>query len=180
MGRDKALLPWGEGTLLDHAVARLSAVCPDTRVLCGAAPRYEGHGAPVVPDRVPGAGPLGGLQAALTVLAGTPGGCALLLGVDMPFVTEDVLRALLAWSEGHDAAVPVLEDGPQPLCAVYGVSCGPAVEERLLRGDLRMTGFWDAVRVRRVTSAELRALGNPAHLFQNLNHPAEYEDARPR
>jgi molybdenum cofactor guanylyltransferase len=178
MGRDKALLPWGERTLLDHALARLRAVCPDTRILCGPLPRYEDRGAPVVPDRVPDAGPLGGLQAALHALG--DGGPALVLGVDMPFVTVQALAALLAWGEGHDAAVPVPDDGPQPLCAVYARSCLPAVEDRLAAGDRRMTAFWDLVRVRQVTGPELASLGAPPELFRNLNRPEEYEDVRPR
>jgi molybdopterin-guanine dinucleotide biosynthesis protein A len=176
MGRDKALLPWGGGTLLDHALARVRSVCPDTRILCGASPRYEDRGAPVVTDHVKDAGPLGGLQAALRAL---DGGRALVLGVDMPFVTVEVLRALLGWCEGHDAAVPVPEDGPQPLCAVYDRACLPAVEDRLAAGDLRMTGFWPALRVREVTASELAELGDPGRLFRNLNRPEEYEGSRP-
>jgi molybdenum cofactor guanylyltransferase len=175
MGRDKALLPWDGGTLLDHAVARLRAVCSETRILCGPSPRYEDRGLPVVADRVPAAGPLGGLQAALATLDGGP---AVLLGVDMPFVTEEVLAALLASSEGHDAVVPVLPEGPEPLCAVYARSCLPAVEGQLARGDFRMTSFWDAVRVHQATAAELAPYGDPGRLFRNVNRPEEYEAAR--
>ena len=39
MGRDKALLPWENGTLLDHAIARLRAVCDEVRILSGPASR---------------------------------------------------------------------------------------------------------------------------------------------
>jgi molybdopterin-guanine dinucleotide biosynthesis protein A len=177
MGRDKALLPWAGGTLLGHAISRLRTVCADVYVLCGTAPRYGDHGAPLVTDRVAGAGPLGGLEAAL---AATDGGSAVLLGVDMPFVTPDVLRALVDWSAGFDAAVPVLGERAEPLCAVYARTCLPAVQERLEAGDLRMTAFWDRVRVRRVAEGDLAAFGDPRRLLRNLNRPEDYEDVRPR
>ena len=52
MGRDKALLPWNGGTLLDHAVTRLRAVCRDVRVLSGADRRYADRGLPVDVDAI--------------------------------------------------------------------------------------------------------------------------------
>src|SRR5450432_4111174 len=47
MGRDKALLEWRGGTLLDHAIGRLRAVCGEVRVLSGSARRYADRGLPV-------------------------------------------------------------------------------------------------------------------------------------
>jgi molybdopterin-guanine dinucleotide biosynthesis protein A len=44
MGRDKALVPWAEGDLLGHALARLRAVTGDVRILCGPEPRYRDGG----------------------------------------------------------------------------------------------------------------------------------------
>lgn len=177
MGRDKALLPWGDGTLLDHALARLRAVCADVRILCGPSPRYEGSGAPVVTDRAPGGGPLEGLAAALSSL---DEGRALLLGVDLPFVTVDLLQALLARAGDADVTVPVAGGGPQPLCAVYARACLPAIEARIQAADLRMSGFWSAVRVRPVTPEELAPFGDPERLFKNLNGPEDYREARAR
>ncbi|HEY6549003.1 MAG TPA: NTP transferase domain-containing protein, partial [Vicinamibacteria bacterium] len=40
MGKDKALLPWGEKTLLSHALARVrEATSRGAAVLCGPEPR---------------------------------------------------------------------------------------------------------------------------------------------
>jgi molybdopterin-guanine dinucleotide biosynthesis protein A len=177
MGRDKALLPWGPGTLLDHALARLRSVCTDVRVLCGALPRYADRGARLVPDRVADAGPLAGLEAALASL---DGGRALLLGVDMPFTTTAVLEALVGWADAFEAAVPVVGGRPEPLCAVYARECLPAVRESLAAGERRMTAFWDAVRVRQVPEDELAAYGDPRRLFLSVNRPEEYEEVVPR
>jgi len=174
MGRDKALLPWGEGTLLDHAVRRLAACCDDVRILCGREARYAGCGRPLVLDRVPEAGPLGGVLSGLESLDGELG---LFLGVDLPAVSVMLLRRLLERAPGHDAVVPRSPGGPEPLCAVYRRSCLPAIRSRVTAGDLKMTSFWPEVRVLEVGPDELSAFGDPSELFRNLNEPADYDQA---
>jgi len=176
MGRDKALLPWGTSTLLDHALARLREACPEVRILCGPETRYTDRGVPVQADLRPGAGPLAGLEAGL--LQVQPEAVGLFLGVDLPFVTAALLSGLLQRSEGFDTVVPVWAGLPQPLCAVYRATCLGPVQQRLESGELKMTSFWPDVRVREVRERELRAYGDPAALLRNLNTPEEYERAR--
>ena len=173
MGRDKALLPWENGTLLDHAIARLRAVCDEVRILSGPERRYEDRGVPVVADRVRDAGPLAGLDAALADAGGRP---ILFLGVDLPFVTCALLEALRAWLVGADAAVPVVAGRPEPLCAAYGPGGLDAVVARLAAGERRMTSFWPDVSVHEVRETELAGLGDAAALFRNLNRPEDLTD----
>ena len=172
MGRDKALLPWAGATLLDHAIGRLAAACPEVRILCGPVPRYEDRGRPLVLDAAPGTGPLGALAAALLDAAG---GAALLLGVDLPFATVPLLAALA--SADGDVVAPIGPRGPEPLCALYRADCLAPVRARLAAGDLRMTGFWPEVRVRRLEGVALAAFGDPARLFRNVNAPGDFDAA---
>jgi molybdopterin-guanine dinucleotide biosynthesis protein A len=175
MGHDKALLAWGNGTLLDHAVARLRAVCGEVRVLSGPKARYGGRGLAVDVDDAPGEGPLAGLATALAVAAPRP---ALLLGVDLPFASTDLLAHIRDAVAGWDAAVPAHEQGPEPLCAAYAAAClGPA-RDALAAGERKVTSFWPGVRVRLLPAAELARFGPPERLFRNLNAPADYEAAR--
>jgi len=171
MGRDKALLPWAGGTLLEHALLRLRAVCADVRILSGAQPRYAGLGVPVLTDVVGEAGPLGGVHAGLLSL-GAPLG--LFLGVDTPLIPPALLGALVAAAGGFDAVVPVVEGRPEPLCAVYRRTCLEPVQRRLETGERKMTSFWPDVRVRTVAEEELAAFGDAAEMFRNLNTPEEY------
>ncbi len=170
MGRDKALLPWQGSTLLDHAIARLSSVCSEVRILCGPAPRYEDRGRPLVVDAIPDGGPLAGIAAGLES-AGDAGG--VYLGVDLPLVTVALLATLTAMTDA-DAIVPVTPEGPEPLCAVYRAGCRDAVRARLAAGDRRMTSFWPDVRVRALEGAALAAFGDPRRIFRNVNAPADY------
>lgn len=86
MGTDKALLPVGAGTLLDHMTARLRALDLARVVICRDAPGG-------IADRIPGLGPLGALHS----LCGEfPDRDLLVVPVDMPLLTAATLAALLA------------------------------------------------------------------------------------
>jgi len=143
-------------------------------IACGATPRYEDAGAPIVLDGQAGAGPLGGLVA---VLAHAPTPFALVLAVDLPFATPDLLRFLLDSAGEDDAVVPVTGDGPHPLCAVYRTSCLSPARKRLAAGEYKMTSFWPDVRVRQVGEGALTPFGEPAALLANLNSGKDYETA---
>jgi len=170
MGRDKALLAWEGATLLDHAIARLRAACDNVRILSGPEPRYQDRGVAVEVDLVRDVGAIAGLQTALERTRGV----ALLLAVDLPHVPVALLRRLAVLTGEADAVVPVSPGGPEPLCAAYGPACRAAVAGRIACGEYKLTAFWPDVRVREVGVAELRAFGDPARIFANLNTPEEY------
>jgi molybdenum cofactor guanylyltransferase len=119
-----------------------------------------------VSDIRPGHGSLGGIHAAL-VHAGQP---ILVVAWDMPFVTPQILSALRAAGAEADVAVPESGSprGVEPLCAFYRPSCIPPIEERLDAGDLRVIGFFDRVRVARISAPE-----DPDIIFMNVNTPSE-------
>lgn len=174
MGRDKALLPWGRGTLLDHTLERLGRVCGSVRILAGAERRYEDRGLPVDIDAFPDRGPLAGIHTGLSALGDEPG---LFLGIDLPFVTVEFLRRLVELSRGHDAVVARSSRGPEPLCAVYRAACRGPVRRRLQAGDLKATSFWPDVDVLEVDEA-VAGLGPLDPLFRNVNTLDDYERAR--
>ncbi len=174
MNRDKALLPWGPSTLLDHALDRLGQVVTDVRILAGSRLRYGDRGRPVLTDAVAGAGALGGIYTGLLHLDRGPG---LFLGVDLPFIPPSLLARLLELAADHDAVVPRSPSGFEPLCAVYAPACREPIRHCLETSRLKMTAFWPEVRVREVGPPELRAFGDPALMFRNLNTPEDYEGA---
>jgi molybdopterin-guanine dinucleotide biosynthesis protein A len=184
MGRDKALLPWGDTDLLGHTLRRLSRglthrrlgpTSAETAVLSGSSHRFADRGVHVYPDIVIDAGPLGGI---LTGLASVKADLGLFLAVDLPLITVPFLEYLLTLAPDHDAVVPLSPSGPEPLCAVYTRTCAEPIRNRIARGELKMTSFWPDVRVRRVEPHEIAAFGDPATLFLNVNSPSDYERAR--
>jgi len=97
----------------------------------------------------------------------------------MPFVTAELLRALVEGSAGSDAFLPESDGrrGVEPLCAVYGPACGPAIERQLARDDLRAIGFHADVNVGTLPLERVRVFGDPDVLFFNVNTPADLERA---
>lgn len=131
-------------------------------------------GVRVAADVRPGEGALGGLHAALTHARGD----IVLVAWDMPFVSAALLAALRARG-ARDAADAVLPEsdgsrrGVEPLCAWYSSRCLSAITAALDAGDRRVIAFHDAVRTVRFGLDDVRAFGDPARLFANVNTPAE-------
>jgi len=173
-GQPKGLLTIGGRRILDRVVDLLGAVTGREPVLIANAAdaatwRPDLH---TIPDARPGLGTLGGIFTAVTAAAGRRTLC---LAWDMPFLPAELLRALLAKaaSGSFDAVLPESEGrrGLEPLCAVYGPACAPAIARRLDRGDLKAIAFHPDVRVGILPLAEVQRFGDPAELFFNVNTP---------
>jgi molybdopterin-guanine dinucleotide biosynthesis protein A len=121
----------------------------------------------VTADVRPGHGSLGGILTAVSA-APAPVVC---VAWDMPFVPVALVRALAAGLDQADVCIPASDGrrGLEPLCAAYGPACGAAIEQSLAAGDLRAIGFHRAVRVHILPLDAVRALGDPAELFFNVN-----------
>src|SRR5271163_1224329 len=87
MGRDKALLPLGDSTLLDH-VAQCVRQAAGNVTIIGPPDRYASLGYPVTADLVTNCGPLGGLYTALSI---TETDWNLMVACDMPGLTAHFL-----------------------------------------------------------------------------------------
>lgn len=171
-GRAKGLERVGGIRVIDR-VARALATVTDRLLLIAndpAAPEWLPD-VPVASDVYPGCGSLGGIHAAL-VHANAP---ALVVAWDMPFVPSALLAQLRALGEDADVAVPESDSrrGVEPLCAYYSPACIAPIARRLEAGELRVIGFYDDVRVARLPAESVRAYGDPARLFMNVNTPDE-------
>ncbi|HYK81765.1 MAG TPA: molybdenum cofactor guanylyltransferase [Gemmatimonadales bacterium] len=176
-GRPKGLVEVGGRRILDCVVDAVRLVTGTPPLLIANAPegatwRPDLH---TVADARPGCGSLGGIYTAVVAGAGP----VLCVAWDMPFVASELLRALVDGSAGYDAFLPESDGrrGVEPLCAVYGPACGPAIERQLGRGDLQAIGFHAEVRVGTLSLDRVRAFGDPAVLFFNVNTPADLERA---
>jgi len=170
-GIPKGLLQVGGLRILDRLVAAFVEGMGSLPLLVANAPdagSWRGD-LRVVPDRNPGGGTLAGLHTAV-LEAPAP---VVAVAWDMPFVTPGLIAALGAGLGAADVVIPASggRRGVEPLCAGYGPATGPAMAAALERGDLRAIAFHEAVRVRVVPEVELRAFGDPARMFFNVNTP---------
>jgi molybdopterin-guanine dinucleotide biosynthesis protein A len=176
-GAFKGLLTVGGERILDRVVDAVAEATGTAPLLVANVADAAGWrpGLVTAPDARPGCGSLGGIHTAVTAGAGA----VLCVAWDMPFVPAALLRALVAGSSGWDAFLPESDGrrGVEPLCAVYGPACGPAIERRLAEGDLRAIGFHGDVRVGRLPLDRVREFGDPDVLFFNVNRPEDRDRA---
>lgn len=178
-GVPKGLLPVGDTRILDRVVERVQAVTGALPLLIANAPDASAWRPDLetIPDARPGYGSLGGIYTAVTA-APEP---VLCVAWDMPFVPGALLRALVDGQAAgnYDAFLPESSGrrGLEPLCAVYGPACGPAIARRLETGDLKAISFHTDVSVGILSLAQVRAFGDPDELFFNVNTPDDLERA---
>jgi molybdenum cofactor guanylyltransferase len=175
MGRDKAFLPFGKGLLIERVIEVIQRVTADVIVITNTPAQYQRFGLPMFADLIPEAGSLGGIYSGL-VCARAP--YSLCLACDMPFVKPEFLRFLCDTAAEADVVIPRNVEDFQPLCAVYSQVCREPVRQKIEAGRLKITGFFDEVRVR-VIEGDLLATYDPDDvMFFNANTPEEYEQAR--
>lgn len=177
MGQNKALLrPHPAAPRLIESVLQAVSPLADPILLSTNTPEiYAWLGLPTVADHSPGAGPLAGLEAALTAM---PRVWVLLLACDMPCLAPDLLRFLADQRDtDQDAVIPRDTAGQlQPLCALYRSTCLPIIRQALADGQRQMTGWLGAVRTHVVAAEELQQYDPDLRSFCNVNTPTDLEE----
>jgi molybdopterin-guanine dinucleotide biosynthesis protein A len=178
-GRDKGALTVGAGSILERQLAVLREITPHILIVGGSAPREQIAGISKVPDRVPGAGALGGLY---TAVADAPTEQVLVIACDMPFLTAPFLNRLAALGAGgggvREAAVPHDARGLHPLCASYARRIAERLRTRIEAGQLRVIDALADLDVRHIGSDELAPFDPDGRLLLNVNTPDDYARAR--
>jgi molybdenum cofactor guanylyltransferase len=179
MGTDKALLPQPgteHETFVEHLTGTLKPLCSEVvlvvRDAFQATLYSELADARIVTDRVPGVGPLMGLYSGLSAVQ-TPR--ALVTAVDMPFVQRDILAFLFAQASDEVALVPMVDNMPQVLLAVYPRSVLPLLEALLHAGRRDLRALLEVAPVRYIEEAQLRAIEPTLRSFVNVNTPGEWK-----
>ena len=176
-GLDKSRLAVGGRRIIERQLAALSQVAPHILVVSDNPHRFRACGLRVCGDLLPGAGPLGGLHAALTR---SPSRRTLVVAGDLPFLSGAFLRHLSSRTPHADAVVPRNADGLQPLCAVYDRRCLDAIRTRIARGQRRLADLAEALAVTEVEPQEVAAFDPDGMMLFNVNTPADRARAEGR
>jgi len=173
MGRDKAWLAVGGQSLLARQVRLLrDAGACEVFISGRAGADYGALGCRVLTDRFPGAGPLAGIEVALDA-ASAP--LLLVLAVDMPHMSADVLQQLVGQCTETTGVVPRLAGAIEPLAAIYPKLALPLVMEMLSKPAAKSPGA-RAFAERCVAADLVRFVDAPvdsASCFANWNSPAD-------
>lgn len=185
MGSDKALLTLADQTLLERAIAAVSVVADDVRIV-GDREAYHRFGVPVAPDLYPGTGPLGGIATALRLARNEH---VLVVACDMPFLSVALLEAMANVPRGYDALVPVTgfrgsrQGGgrfDETFHAIYRSTCLEVIERRLARGQLTVFEMLADLNVEKLPEVWLRRYDPALESFTNTNDPEQWRAALAR
>jgi len=166
MGADKSMLPIGERPLIAAVYEQLRGSFDQILISANDADKLDFLGLQIVPDRVPGQGPLMGITSALEVSSHE---LNFVVACDIPHVELRYVRKMLsqAAQSGADIVVPTTAERQyEPLFAVYRKSVLDAMNATLLSGGRKIA---DAFALCKVESVELDTD------LVNLNTMAEYE-----
>lgn len=172
MGHDKALLPFHGTSLLEHIVITLTAlVGTNIVVVADQADKYTLSAGTVVADLLPDVGPVGGILTGLTALSP---GAHLVVACDMPYLNPAVLRLLLSFSAPEwEAIAPMVENQPEPLCAVYRYEAISQLSAYLQAGRRSARGLLESLQTRIIDETLWLPLDPERKSFTNINTPEE-------
>lgn len=176
-GEPKGLQRVGGERILDRAIRAVQLATGNSPVLITNSPDAGSWSElETIPDVIPDCGSLGGIYTAVTAGEGP----VVVVAWDMPFISSDLVSALMDEAAGHDAVLPE-SSGPlrlEPLCAVYDSSVAQAIRRSLEAEDYRTTGFHSEVRVHTLPLERVSAFGDPHTLFFNVNTREDLQRAQ--
>lgn len=171
MGSNKALLPYRGGRFIESIHRLLDELFDEVLLVTNTPEQYDFLPCRKVEDLYPGVGALAGLHAGLQ-RSRTP--YIFAVACDMPYLNPDLISMLAGCRGRSDVVIPHGEKGPEPLHALYGKGCLPAMERSLQAGRRRIVSFFDEVRVWDVTPAQVAAIDPRYDSFKNINTPDDY------
>jgi len=182
MGMDKALLPFGKELLLQRVVRRLSESVSEIVVVSNRALEL-----PMLPNRVttviderPEYGPLEGLRVGLKTIEKlfSDNAFAFVTSCDVPFLSPALVAHLFECSHRSDPpfeiVVPVQDEFPHPLCAVYQTQLVKHIETLQRQNIHRPRALFDIARTMKIDVEHLRSIDRELMSFSNLNFPQQY------
>ena len=164
LGRNKALLPLGESTVIEHVIATVSAFAAPVTLITNSPEQFRHLGCATAADLRPGCGPLSGIHAALS-LSSTD--YVLVKSCDIPLIGPAHLGLLHRNYPGHD--ITMFKTARfEPLCAIYRRTCLPALEELIDHGEYRIIDLFPTLHVKILRTDDEDA-------FRSINTDQDYE-----
>ncbi|HEU0167174.1 MAG TPA: molybdenum cofactor guanylyltransferase [Chloroflexota bacterium] len=174
MGTNKALLRFASGeTVIERMLGRVGPLCAETLIVTNTPDTYAFLHLPMYGDVYPGMSSLGGIYTGVLKSSDQR---SLVLSCDLPLVSAELLTYLLDLPFDYDLLMPWIGGRQQPLHAIYGKSCLPAMQAQIEAGDLKIVNLLDRVRGRIVREDELK----PEWLtsFRNMNTPQDWDEVQ--
>jgi molybdopterin-guanine dinucleotide biosynthesis protein A len=180
MGEDKALKPFLGRLLIQRVIDRVTPIADELIVTTNRPAEYEFLNLRLVPDLKPGRGALGGLY---TAIASAASPLVAVVACDMPFASQMFFEGALKLmvEEEADVVIAKTDEGYEPLHALYRrETCLPAIVSAISADQWKVISWFPQVKVRTLTSDEVKLFDPSGLCFWNLNTPEEFVEAEQR
>ncbi len=166
MGQNKALLPFRGRTLIEAVIETMTSIFSRVVLSVHHPDSYPQLQLPEIVDRYPEIGPIGGITSILE----SGESRIFCVGCDMPFLNAELIQHLCSFT-GVDAVIPVHQDRPQPLHALYSQSLLRCFQQSITAKRYRITDALESGHI-----LYLFDLEPEGRSFQNLNTPSDYDE----
>ncbi len=165
MGQDKGLTEYGGKPLVQYSIDACRRLTSEVFISTGNG-EYSRFGLPLIEDNYQECGPIGGIEAALSV-SKTDG--IIVCPCDMPGISSGMLEKIIQRAEGKEAVVAVSPEGKVfPVLGCYRKAALPVIQNQIKKGDYKMLSLLkelDAGKV--VVSSD--------ELLANVNYPEDLQ-----
>jgi len=124
----------------------------------------------MIPDLFLGFGSIAGIY---TCLHHSSSDWNLLVGVDVPFVNEELIQYLISNTGEFDCIISEHTSGIEPLVGLYHKRALPVIEEMIKSGDYKLMNLLSKLNTRFVDCNGL--VSRSPRLFMNINRPEDYQ-----
>ncbi len=167
MGTDKTFLKLNGKTLLEHSIELIQPFC-DSLIISSKNTKHERFGYKIIPDEIPGCGPIGGIYSCLKY---SKTNWNFIISVDSVSVEPVFMEFLISEIGKFDAVVPIHSKGKEPLVALYHKNCLIEIEKMIQSRDFKMHNLLNVIETNFVDT-QIWVEKYP-QLFHNLNRPVD-------
>ena len=175
MGEDKAFVVYNGRPMIETVLAQVAGLGQETFIVTNNPEPYAYLGVPTVGDIYLDHGPLAGIHTAVSHAAHPH---TLVVACDMPWLKRPLLQYQISLRHTADVVVPLWNNFPEPLHAIYSKACLPAIEANLQAKRLKITRFYGQVAIRYVGQEEIEENGGNGRSFANINTPQDLTQAQ--
>ncbi|MCI0480711.1 MAG: molybdenum cofactor guanylyltransferase [Candidatus Dadabacteria bacterium] len=174
MGIDKRYVEYGGRTFSEIAIERLKRVADEVIVVTAEDEEIEFYGVASVNDISSGRGPMMGIYTGLKTMTKPRG---IVNPVDTPDLNADLLEYMKEISRGFDVVMPVWNNTPEPLIAIYSRNVIPVIDRFFKEGrkpaPRSLAAENNGLKVRLIGESELAMFGDPERMLRNMNKPED-------
>lgn len=165
-GGDKSVFVYEGRPLISHVIDVIRPVFDDIKIIANDSEKFSFLGLEVVPDIIPGLGPLGGIYSALENID-----CSrvFIFPCDMPYLNREFVEYMCQIPDIYDVIVPKAGDFFQPLHAIYSKNCLAKIKNLIDEKNFKMSAIFEGLNTRIVGEDEIGFYEDPFMMFRNIN-----------